>query len=1358
MHDDEPANTGIMLPRYGSYQVLHPLGSGGMSSVFKAVHVETGHKVALKVLPLIKAGNPIGIKRFLREARSAEALQDPNIVSIYDRGVDKGRHYLVLEYVDGADLHEYVQSHGPLSVAEAIRVVRHVALGLAHAASRGLVHRDIKPSNILRSHTGEIKIADLGLALRAEFEDERITREGTTVGTIDYMAPEQARDSRAASHQSDLYSLGCTFYFLLTGIPPYPGGDIIDKLTRHARSAPRNVRDLRPDVPEALSRVMLRMMAKEPKDRFATFDELIAALDEIVLAPGQDTSPPFALVPPSSSDPDKAPLPPSPSKTQTADEYPVVRPPSSNPELSLASLSAEVMQELAPGPPARPAVQPPPAVLPRLRPSPGHARRERGGRAANRAPREDHALSTTGWVVLSVALGLAFVGSWLVIDRLVRTSPTEAGRMAPSPKLMGHLAAAPAIAEADRPTPRLIPKGSGAGDLSVVPGRQASSKPSPAPTRPEALPAVAVESEDANPPAQAPAYSEETIRHYLPSWATAPAPERVEGPLFRIRRVAASHEPGRAPSLRMALDETKGPVEIDELGPLVLSDFRIAGESRLVRARPGLRTILRIDRLIGDLSHESPGVIVLEGKSLILDALDLVVNMRELPAAQGALVNLRELPAAQGALFYCKGANLTVRNCTITLVNPTAKPFVLVHAEGTAGRGSRILFEKTFVRGAMDSAFDLAGGAVDIVTRETIIVGSQGPLVRQLHSDHRGEQQLASVGNVFACRGPALQLRHLADGEGPAPPEPHAAPLSVRAFDTIFGRFKGAGITSLISSNDSAAKARSELDWQGEHNLFCGWKGFFAQGAELTLSVPNLASFRSTWKLTDQKSTEIQAPWPQPPSLGNFLPDYLTPFVPGHEKTLSRSAVPSPFLEAKTIGSFTPPEVPVPRFLSELRGRATSISAIVPYRGHQAPIPREIWEVPAARTRAAEANPAVAEFLFDASGARFRGDMGAFLQETLAEKPVGQQVLKHMRVRVSGSGSHLFSPVRLPDDLVLEILVEAQQPAGNESEGITWSPVPEAKGRALIELHGGALLLSGVRLRSDQSATIESLIHVEGADLVLYRCQLAAPGASDASTPRLVSFSAVSTHPRGRAAESSLFATEPDRPVCLIIECTLVTTAGAIRSELGRGLIALEQTAVAAGTDALELLPARVARARFEADLVLDHCTLASEANIVRIGPWPDRSPGPQRPWLVTSRNSAFLGTYDRRVSDTVLLRADEEAMAQGAVFWQGAGDAVEVEAFTAAVGEPIVGRNRDVVRQWVNFWGGNHQRGVTGPRAATNQSSVRLLDRPRPGQVVPSDLILDPGYHPGRRQLDVGADLTRQGINRRPAPSGRRR
>ena len=140
-----------MQLRYGSYRVVQPLGSGGMSSVYRAVHVVSGHEVALKVLPVGMAKNPIVLQRFLREARSAESLEHPNIVSIYDRGVDQGRHYLVLEYVRGNDLHELIQRRGPLDVAEAIRVIRQVAEGLEFAASRGLVHRDIKPSNILRS-------------------------------------------------------------------------------------------------------------------------------------------------------------------------------------------------------------------------------------------------------------------------------------------------------------------------------------------------------------------------------------------------------------------------------------------------------------------------------------------------------------------------------------------------------------------------------------------------------------------------------------------------------------------------------------------------------------------------------------------------------------------------------------------------------------------------------------------------------------------------------------------------------------------------------------------------------------------------------------------------------------------------------------------------------------------------------------------------------------------------------------------------------------------------------------------------------------------------------------------------------
>src|SRR3954470_15716288 len=142
MSEGERANADKPLPRIGSYQILHSLGSGGMSSVFKAVHVETGHEVAVKVLPRALAKNVTLLQRFLREAKSAEALEHPNIVSIYDRGVDQGRHYLVLEYVEGGDLHDRVRQGGPMGIGEAVAAIRSIATGLQYAASQGLIHRD----------------------------------------------------------------------------------------------------------------------------------------------------------------------------------------------------------------------------------------------------------------------------------------------------------------------------------------------------------------------------------------------------------------------------------------------------------------------------------------------------------------------------------------------------------------------------------------------------------------------------------------------------------------------------------------------------------------------------------------------------------------------------------------------------------------------------------------------------------------------------------------------------------------------------------------------------------------------------------------------------------------------------------------------------------------------------------------------------------------------------------------------------------------------------------------------------------------------------------------------------------------
>lgn len=283
MTSDDPKTGSTVQPlaQIGSYRLMETLGSGGMSSVFRAIHEETGLEVAVKILPRSLAKNATMLQRFLREAKSAEALEHPNVVAIYDRGTENGRYYLVLEYVAGGDLHEYVRRRGALPADEAIRIIKGVTRGLAYAADLGVIHRDIKPANILLTPEGEPKVADLGLAVQQDEEDERVTRDGTTVGTVDYMSPEQARDSRATSTRSDIYSLGCTFFQILTGTPPFAGGDVTDKLRRHAFEPPPDLRVRRPDLSPALAALIARMLAKKPEQRFADYAEFIAALDAL---------------------------------------------------------------------------------------------------------------------------------------------------------------------------------------------------------------------------------------------------------------------------------------------------------------------------------------------------------------------------------------------------------------------------------------------------------------------------------------------------------------------------------------------------------------------------------------------------------------------------------------------------------------------------------------------------------------------------------------------------------------------------------------------------------------------------------------------------------------------------------------------------------------------------------------------------------------------------------------------------------------------------------------------------------------------------------------------------------------------
>lgn len=293
--------------RLGQYLLLEELGRGGMGRVFRAEHTAMGRVVALKVLAADLVNSPRAKKFFLREVRAASRLHHPNIVTAFDANEVNGVHILVMELVQGPNLEHLVRERGPLPVFVACEYARQVATGLDHATEHGMVHRDIKPSNLLlrpdtdSTKPGLVKISDFGLARLTPIRHEDaqqshgtiMVEENTIIGTPDYLAPEQARSLHHADIRSDIYSLGCTLYFLLTGKVPYPGTKGLEKIIKHSTDPIPKPSDIVPGILPEVDSVVARMMAKDPSSRFQTPRDVAAALAEIT--GGNATPLPVAL-------------------------------------------------------------------------------------------------------------------------------------------------------------------------------------------------------------------------------------------------------------------------------------------------------------------------------------------------------------------------------------------------------------------------------------------------------------------------------------------------------------------------------------------------------------------------------------------------------------------------------------------------------------------------------------------------------------------------------------------------------------------------------------------------------------------------------------------------------------------------------------------------------------------------------------------------------------------------------------------------------------------------------------------------------------------------------------------------------
>lgn len=1321
MAEAEKTRSPTPLTHIGSYRLIQPLGSGGMSSVFRAEHADSGHEVALKVLPRSLAKYGTLLQRFLREAKSAESLEHPNIVAIYDRGVEDGRYYLVLEYVPGGDLHDRVRDHGPLSVPDAVRIVRGVVAGLSYAAKLGVIHRDIKPANILVTPDGQAKLADLGLALQVEEEDERVTRDGTTVGTVDYMAPEQARDSRATSPRSDIYSLGCTFYHLLAGRAPFSGGDVPEKLRRHAFEAPPDVRAVRPDVSEPLARLIQRMMAKKPENRFNDYDQLIAAFDRIEPSGMAGDAPLVALL-----DDEEPAAPPrnfhDPNVPMgTTEVRPVARP--------LEALIDESDDGLVPlnpttSGPSRAQVPVPTEELFALidDDAPRPTSSSRGAQPAHQPttriervetpPRTGSVPSTRSGPALNLS-DLAKLDAGPVTGR----SSGRKSRKSSRPLMTYDDGEAPSI-EARLPVARdatpvddgdlsawiirglvvglavvlvgfgliqlvnlqMVDNGEGevedAADQvrNTAPEPRAVPRPAPGTARPGDADLIGPPDPSPAQPDPETTYSPALETIVVPTWAARSPP--VEGPTVSFQRRPLGRDTDRSESLPEAFSRDWATLEIADVGPHFAHSLPPVTRARLIRAAPGLRPSLVLGAPRSEGGEPPHAFFSLNGGDLVLEGLDLVVS-------------LDDQPASLNALFQVGRGALVLRDCTVTVTGRTDRTFAIVHlaalgASDVTETPPRVLLDRSLVRAPGSDLIHCDAASGEVVLTRSVVLGRTALVASHAQS---GSGRTESPVQLIAVHRALLALSgHLLD-RALAPNEPT---VQVRSLGSVFAHVSEGAIPSSLVR----IATTQHLDWSGDYNVYRGWARWAAMPTEAPL-LANLAAARELWPQGEAHSREQAETWPVDLAGPWADPDDLAAESPQARPTIQRVAKPTPYLHERTVGSFErltiiPPAAPLGRV----------------------------------------------NLSFDADAMPWNGDLGRFVASQRASR--GQ----HWVVLVQGSGTKVTAPVRPPEGVSLEVRVA---PPAEGAEPLTWSPAPGATGHALLETHGADLVLANVRVSADLPTQLQSLVSVTDGRLILDHVQLTSAGSGGLQGP-LVAWRTINPGARPIALGASGATQETHVPLARLVDSVLIALGDALQAELAQGVVQLEHCRVASGGVAFDLRPRGVSRARFQADLWLDHCTVVADQEFVRFGAWgnADRSPTPDRPWLISSRNTAFLDAFERGGNPrrAAALRVEPSALAHGALVWQSDKDVYAINRFLVLGDEASrVQLRPNLNLAWVELWGAPHVRRARGPEGQQPSSGPVLALSHGPvthGAVRPEDLVLDRAIGP----RDVGAEV----------------
>ncbi|MFO0960154.1 MAG: hypothetical protein U0800_22405 [Isosphaeraceae bacterium] len=743
-----------------------------------------------------------------------------------------------------------------------------------------------------------------------------------------------------------------------------------------------------------------------------------------------------------------------------------------------------------------------------------------------------------------------------------------------------------------------------------------------------------------------------------------------------------------ASRLRGALDDLNAVVELADNGPFFEPDLRIPGKNRLIRARPGFRPILVVEPPSTEFLKEQAGSIALQGNALTLEGLDIVVRVRS-------------MGKAQTTLFQLQGGSLTLRDCSLTVIGAQGHPYHVfsVDEPEKGPRGSSIRLEGCFVRASSASIFRLVGAGAAIHAERSLLVADGGPIALASAGTAPSAAEPRSIGllrSVTASTGPLLDL-DVSNRAG-------SAPFTVRLLGSTVGRLEGGDVATPFWIRDDEAP----LVVEGDQTGFVGWSGWMTAGPRKVTRVADASQARSAWPDFEPRSVE-SSPAKLPRAVEQLLPSDLAGWLPSASPTLDRVAIPTPRLMERTFDEYPKP----------------AIAELLPNPSGPAFTP----------TAAGKPISGLVELDFDAQKAPWNGDLGKFLRESLPEGA------KFVRVHASGTGRRELTPIRLDPGTSLEIVVDPP-PAGPGIVPLTWVPRARASAEALIDARDADLILSGVRLARSASSGTDLLVRVEAGHLVLDRCQL--DGKEGGGGRPLILFRSATT--RDFPARPIRRLPNADRPICRLADTLLMGPGDAIAAELGRGALSLTNCAIACEGTAFTLRPEAVRRDRFEADLLLERCTVAAERAVVGPAKWTGARPGPDRPWLIWSRKNAFLDIFQRGNANaprtgSMVRTGDPESLALGAFAWQSIGDAYEMTNDVVATAGPPPAPKGDFLPRWQRFWGPIHVLNAIARAKADKQPVVRLgTARIRPGELNPAEWnVLAPPQ--------VGADLTRLGI-----------